>query len=75
MINKVIKKAALRFRISVYEKAICGNHLHILVRGKTRFEIQNFFRVVKNYIVQNTLEAMGVIPYQPRYSRYAVPSG
>jgi len=143
MINKVISKAAFRFRISVYEKAICGNHLHLLVRGKTRFEIQNFFRVVaghiaqnilescpilprekprrpggatrvkrntckhpknqrkfwcaliysrvlsgwgrefrvvKNYIVQNTLEAMGVIPYQTRHSRYqnhsgAVPSG
>lgn len=143
MINKVIRKASLRFRISVYEKAICGNHIHILVRGKTRFEIQNFFRVVaghiaqnilennpirafekpkrggaliplkkntckhpknqrkfwcaliysrvlsgwgkefrhvKNYIVQNTLEALGLIPYQPRRTRYvihsrAVPSG
>lgn len=142
MINKVISRAADHFRISVYEKAICGNHLHLLVRGKTRFEIQNFFRViaghiaqnilesypikaseknkrggasplrkntckhpknqrkfwcaliysrvlsgwgrefriVKNYIVQNTLEAMGVIPYQNRKSRYqnyrgAVPSG
>lgn len=142
MINKVISKAANRFRISVYEKAICGNHLHLLVRGRTRFEIQNFFRVVaghiaqnileslpirenekpkwggasrlrkntckhpknqrkfwcaliysrvlsgwgrefrtvKNYIVQNTLEAMGVISYQKRKNRYvtyggAVPSG
>jgi len=138
MINEVIKKASLRFRISVYEKAICGNHLHILVRGKTRFEIQNFFRVVaghtaqkilednpirinekpkrggalpykkvntckhpknqrkfwdaliysrvlsswgkefrtvKNYIVQNTLEAMGIIPYQQRRPRYAFQSG
>ena len=142
MINKVIRKASLQFRISVYEKAICGNHLHILVRGKSRFEIQNFFRVVaghiaqsilesnpilskekpkrggalpckkntckhpknqrkfwdaliytrvlsgwgkefrivKNYIVQNTLEALGIIPYQQRRTRYgnqsgAVPSG
>lgn len=142
MINKVISKAAKRFRISIYEKAICGNHLHLLVRGRTRFEIQNFFRVVaghiaqnilernpilttekpkrggalrarkntckhpknqrkfwcaliysrmlsgwgrefrvvKNYIVQNTLEAMGVIPYQSRKTRYqpsigAVPTG
>lgn len=142
MIDTVIRKAALRFRISVYEKAVCGNHLHLLVRGRTRFEIQNFFRViaghiaqnilenypirkdenpkrggalqkkknrckhpknqrkfwcaliysrvlsgwgreyrvVKNYIVQNTLEAMGVIPYQARNTRYitsigAVPSG
>lgn len=142
MINKVISRAAKRFRISVYEKAICGNHLHLLVRGRTRFEIQNFFRVVaghiaqnilenlpirenekpkwggasrsrkntcqhpknqrkfwcaliysrvlsgwgrefrtvKNYIVQNTLEAIGVIPYQKRKNRYvtysgAVPSG
>lgn len=51
-----------------------------LVRGKTRFEIQNFFRVVsgwgkefravKKYIEKNTLEALGVIPYQTRKSRY-----
>lgn len=133
MINAVIRKAAKRFRISVYEKAICGTHIHLLVRGKSRFEIQNFFRVVaghiaqnilkiypvhpkekprrggaskdvrrntckhpknqrkfwaaliytrmlsgwgrefrtvKNYILQNTLEALGIIPYQERKSRY-----
>lgn len=146
MINKLIHRAARKFRISIYEKAICGNHLHLLVRGKTRFEMQNFFRVVaghtaqnilkefpihskekpkrggalvkvkkntcthpknqrrfwaaliytrmlsgwgkefrivKNYILQNTLEALGIIPYQERKSRYlsakqrgrAVPSG
>lgn len=135
IIDTIVKKASRRFRISVYEKAICGNHLHLLVRGKTRFEIQNFFRVVaghiaqqilelhplranekprarggapgikrntckhpknqrrfwaaliysrllsgwgkefrtvKKYIEQNTLEALGVIPYQIRKSRYNV---
>lgn len=136
IINTVVKKASHRFRISVYEKAICGNHIHLLVRGKTRFEIQNFFRVVaghiaqqilelhplrfnekpkvrggalgvikkntckhpknqrkfwsaliysrllsgwgkefrtvRRYIEQNTLEALGIIPYQPRKSRYGL---
>jgi REP element-mobilizing transposase RayT len=123
------QKAARRFRVRIYEKAICGNHLHFLVKAQTRSELQNFFRVlaghiaqeilrnypllkhelrvaggalgckknqrkfwslllysrlltwgreyqaVKRYIVQNTLEALGLIPYQKRKSRFAVKSG
>ncbi|MES2802854.1 MAG: transposase [Bdellovibrionota bacterium] len=137
MISSVILRAASRFHISVYEKAICGNHLHLLVRGKSRVDIQNFFRVVaghiaqnilkvypihpkekskpggakharkntckhpknqrkfwcaliysrilsgwgrefsvvKNYIIKNTLEAIGVIPYQLRSNHYTSPHG
>jgi REP element-mobilizing transposase RayT len=55
LINQVLKKASRRFRISIYEKAICGNHIHLLVRGRKRFEIQNFFRVVAGHIAQQIL--------------------
>lgn len=142
LIYAILRKASKRFRISVYERAICGNHIHLLVRGKKRIDLQNFFRVVaghiaqkillqfpisprerlstkllnrraqrggapaipenkckhpknqykfwqalvfsrllsgwgsefrkaKNYIVQNTLEALKLIPYQPRKNRYS----
>jgi REP element-mobilizing transposase RayT len=123
LIEETCKKAANLFEIKIYKMAICGNHLHLLIRGKTREDLQNFFRVlsghvaqqilekvplsateanktrfqrccrknkrkfwslltysriiswgrefkvVSKYIVQNTLEALGLIPYQPRKGR------
>lgn len=124
VIDAISKKAARRFRVRIYEKAICGNHMHLLVKAQTRFELQNFFRVlaghvaqeilrihplqkhelleaggapgckknqrkfwslllysriltwgreylrVKRYVIQNTLEALKLIPYQKRKSRF-----
>lgn len=37
------------------KQAICGNHLHLLIRGKQRVQIQNFFRVVAGHIAQEIL--------------------
>jgi REP element-mobilizing transposase RayT len=34
LINYVIKKASKRFDVRVYQKAICGNHIHLLIRGR-----------------------------------------
>ena len=105
-ILKIISKMAARFQISVYEKNINYNHIHLLIRGKRRKNLQDFFRSiaaliarkvtrarkgkpygtfwsyllysrvvsgrkkdfenVRNYIVQNTLETLGIIPYQRR---------
>ncbi|MDZ4660384.1 MAG: transposase [Pseudomonadota bacterium] len=105
-INKCLGRFAGKFNISIYEKAIVGNHIHLLIRGKERKNIQDFFRTiasliarhitkarrghqfgkfwsyllfsrllnswkrefsqVKNYIVKNTLEALGRIRYIPR---------
>ncbi len=108
-IDKILTKWAHKFHISIYEKAIVTNHIHLLIRGKKRIQIQNFFRtiaaliarqvtgskkakafgrfwsyliysrclsswkrefqIVKNYIVQNTLETMGLASYKPRKSK------
>jgi len=54
-INYVIRKAANLFNIHVYEKAICGNHLHLLIKGGKKVQIQNFFRVVAGPIAQEIL--------------------
>ena len=62
MINRVVQKSAKRFQISIYEKAICGNHLHLLIRGKSRTQIQNFFRVVAGHIAQQILELQPLRP-------------
>jgi len=56
MIYKVLHKASRRFRVKIYQQAICGNHIHLLVRGRQRFAMQNFFRVVAGHIAQKILE-------------------
>ena len=125
LVRRVMQKASKKFGIQVYKKAICGNHIHMLIRGKSKPDIQNFFRVlaghvaqeilrqfpllcakewggapkkgckknqrkfwslllysrvvswgrdfsnVTNYIIQNTLEALNLIPYQPRKAGYS----
>lgn len=125
LVERILKKASRRFRIRIYEKAICGNHIHLAVKGRTRIDLQNFFRVaaghiaqeilqlyplqkherggapglqkghpknrrkfwslllysrivswgrdfiaVKNYVIQNVKESLGLIPYQERKSRF-----
>lgn len=123
LIRRITLKASKRFGVQVYEKAICGNHLHLLIRAKSKLGAQNFFRVlaghiaqeilrqfplskkerggapekgckknqrkfwsvllysrivswgrdfanVTNYIIQNTREALGLIPYQARKTRF-----
>lgn len=55
IVNHVMRKAECYFRIKVYRHAICGNHLHLLIRGKTRGELQNFFRVFAGHTAQMIL--------------------
>lgn len=122
LVRRVTLKASKRFGVQVYEKAICGNHIHLLIRGKSKIGVQNFFRVlaghiaqeilrlfpltdkerggapkrgcrknrrvfwsgllfsrivgwggdfaaVSKYVIQNTLEALNIIPYRVRKSR------
>lgn len=49
IINTVIKWAEHLYRVKVYCRSIGGNHMHLLLRGKTRVEIQNFFRVMAGH--------------------------
>ena len=62
LIYKVLNKASRRFGIKIYQQAICGNHIHLLVRGRYRFAIQNFFRVVAGHIAQKILENQPLLP-------------
>ena len=56
LILSLIKKNALKFQIKVYEYAIQGNHLHLLVKAQTREGLQNFFRVVAGHVAQRILK-------------------
>jgi REP element-mobilizing transposase RayT len=45
MILSLINKNSVRFQVKVYEYAIQGNHIHLLVKAQSREGLQNFFRV------------------------------
>jgi len=100
-----------RWAVRVYEFSNNGNHLHLLMRAKSRRGFQAFLRgfagtvamkvmgsakgrpghfwsktaytrllewgraflSARRYVVQNQLEASGVIPYQPRSKRKTKP--
>ncbi len=55
-IRKVILRSSKRFEVKVYELAICGNHLHLLIKGRRRCDIQSFFRVLAGHIAQEILK-------------------
>lgn len=105
-IRATVRRLSEKWGVTVYEISINSNHLHFVVRAKTRQGFQNFLRVVagqvacfvtkarkgialkkrfwdlpaftrlaewgkafqsaKRYVVQNILEAAGIIPYTPR---------
>lgn len=56
LISKVLHKSSKRFGVNIYQRAICGNHIHLLVQGTNRISLQNFFRVVAGHIAQKILE-------------------
>jgi REP element-mobilizing transposase RayT len=56
MIVSVMKKASKLFHVRVYEYAVCGNHLHLLVKGPDRESLQNFFRVFAGHTAQIILK-------------------
>jgi REP element-mobilizing transposase RayT len=51
-----LRKASRLFNVRVYRAAICGNHLHALVRGRQRVDLQNFFRVFAGHSAQAILQ-------------------
>lgn len=56
MILFVMRKACSLFRVKVYNFAIAGNHIHLLVKGSSREDVQNFFRVLAGHSAQNILK-------------------
>jgi hypothetical protein len=102
----MIQRIAQRQGIRIYRYANSGNHLHVVLRAKSRVAYQRFIRTVTGliarltlgvergrgsgikfwdarpftrilewgrdyqtavaYVSQNTLEALGFVPYAPR---------
>ena len=56
-IQHIGKKFSRRFGVRIYRQAICGNHLHLLIRGTNRKGLQNFFRVFAGHIAQKIIRS------------------
>ena len=70
--QKTIKKYAKRFYVKIEQLAICGDHIHILVRLSKRSFGQYFFRVVAGQIAQEfkniglwVTDTQGIWKYRP----------
>ena len=68
LINHVIRKFSRRFKIKVFRHAICGNHIHLLLKGDSRTGLQNFFRVLAGHIAQNILKQFPVMLSERKYA-------
>ena len=64
LIEAILKKNIARFQISRYQFALCGNHLHLLIRGRIREQIQNFFRVFAGHVAQQILNLLPLAPHE-----------
>lgn len=60
-IYKVLNKSGRRFDVKIYNEAICGNHIHLLIRGRNRTGLQNFFRVVAGHIAQQIVKEFPIL--------------
>ena len=56
LILSLMRKNALRFQVKVYEYAIQGNHIHLLIKAQSREGMQNFFRVFAGHSAQKILQ-------------------
>jgi REP element-mobilizing transposase RayT len=71
LVLRVLDKYSKRFRVRAYETAICSNHIHCLVKAKTRKELQNFFRVFAGQVAQQILNEF---PLTAKEKRGGTPS-
>ncbi len=57
VVASTLAAAASRFHVRILESANVGNHLHLVIQGKTRIGIQNFLRTVSAQIATRISDA------------------
>ncbi len=75
MIELTMRKAAFLFRVRIYNYAICGNHLHLFIKGNSRVDLQNFFRVFAGHTAQNILREHPLKPHEKEKRRILYEGG
>lgn len=54
-VEEILKIAANKYGIRIYQQAICGNHIHLLIRAKRRWLYRAFIAVVTGLIAQQVM--------------------
>lgn len=75
LVEKVLRHYSRRFGVKIYEKAICGNHIHLLVKAYARRDLQNFFRVVAGQIAQEILRKYPMQEFEEKAFWGGTPKG
>lgn len=52
-VEKVLKRGCERYDVKLLSKANVGNHIHLILKAKTRNDFQGFMRVVAGRIAAN----------------------
>lgn len=55
-IEEIINSAAKRYGIRIYQYAICGNHIHLMIRSKRRWLYRAFIAVVTGLVAQQVMQ-------------------
>ena len=63
-IAEELERAARRFNVKIYERATVENHIHLLVRARSRESLSNFLRFVGGRIAQRVTGALKGQPCQ-----------
>ena len=66
-IRTLLPRLAKRFQVTLYEMSTNSNHIHLLLRGKTREGIQKFLMVANGQIAQKVTGARKGNPLGQRF--------
>lgn len=55
-VKDIITATAKRYGIRIYKKAICGNHIHLVIRTKRRWLYRAFIAVATGLIAQHIMQ-------------------
>lgn len=67
-IEKIIQFAALKYGIRIYEKAIVGNHIHLLVRCKCKKSYHAFISVISGQIASHVMRYLSYKNFKKYFS-------
>lgn len=57
IVKSLLEGLSKKYHVRIYHYAINGNHLHLLIKGKDKLGIQNFFRVLSGQLAEKVTRA------------------
>jgi REP element-mobilizing transposase RayT len=67
VIDRVVFKAASKFKVKVYKEANSGNHLHLIVKAENKENFKNFLRTLTALLARAITNARKGHPLKKRF--------